>query len=122
MSIIIKTDPAKEWETRNPNKSFKRHLGKEEKPEEIRTAWYHEGHNSQSEATRDTYAANALFAQGKKFIAEWNENDENMLVRFAGIEFVTTEGGWSDTDKNVWTGERKYKAGGTAMGYALIYP
>ena len=65
-----------------------------------------------------------LFEKANEVITEWNKKFGITNKSFGGIEYVHTEGGWSDTEApSLSNGNRRnYKAGGTAVGYVLVDP
>lgn len=122
MTIRILTDKAKEWEAKGNN--LQRLEDKKGKPIQLEEGWYHKGVSGKSVAERDQFAANALFAKGRQYAAEWNEDAGEFsgtpALTFGGVEFVETKGAWSDHSGGGFGQSRKYKAGGLATGYILV--
>ena len=93
MAITRLTEAAEEYRQNKPGFSFKI-LEEDGQNVIIKKIWYHKGVSSKSTAERDNMAADALFHYGREFVAEWNEDLDNAPVRFAGVEYTNTEGGW----------------------------
>lgn len=121
MAIIRLTPEAAAHQAANPTFVPKRLVDRNGNVVKIQTGWSHKGVNSQSTAERDNMAVNHLMAHGSSFVAKWNQEFGNTTVRFCGVEYTETIGGWSDTEGGSFPDfVSTYKAGGTAQGYPLV--
>ena len=64
----------------------------------LRVTWDADGHASKSTEERDEIAANALLRHAEQFVKEWNQGFDTTNVKFGGVEYIGTEGGWSKTE------------------------
>ncbi len=94
--------------------------GKDGKPVLIKQVWDHEGVESASTTERDAWAATRLFAKGKDVMTTLTRITGD---KFAGVKYLHTEGGWSNTQGGTLLNgnRRKYECGGTAVGYIYVY-
>ena len=138
--VVIKTDEAQTWEAANPKNRLARLQDENGRASDLkakgfgivvengviilRTPWKIKAVKSKSIEERDATAAQALFEKANQLITEWNKKFGITNKSFGGVEYVKTEGGWSDTEgPSLANGnKRSYKAGGTAMGYILVDP
>ena len=90
---------------------------------EITVNWIEEGHHSSmSIEERDAVAADNLFRYAQRVVTENNSDPDKPMVRFAGVNYIRTDNGWSHSKVNPITQERSYECGGRAVGYILTYP
>lgn len=121
------TKQAAEWTKKNPDKKLVKFVLPDKKEAYVFEGdYHHEGVSLTSQQVIDIQA-DQVMEKAEKWVAEWNKNPDNPIIRLAGIEYIGhKQGSWEDKgekkDSFGISRGRYHKFGGTGRANILIYP